>query len=166
MDQQAAAVLAETATDDPWREKFKRHWLSLRGLGWEAMMLDKVQRQNKIVRETVQRQMNGTLGKPIEGQAVEEDDMAIRIGDEVHNHYSTPAPAPTPAAAPATPATAGMSALGKAALGAALALGGAGAGAAVVNALSGQPSTTVVAPSGVDTDTSVRITIPQEDRIE
>ena len=148
----------ETATDDPWREKYKRWWLQLRGIAWDSMMLDKIMRQNKIVRDTVRRTQDGTLGKPSEGGSGEEGDMGIRIGDEVHNHYSAPAPnTPAPAA--------GMSTLGKLGIGAALALGGAGLGATVPMAIDAWNNRPSVVDTDTDTDTTVSVSIPEEDRI-
>lgn len=95
------------STDDPWREKYKRWWLQLRGLAWDAMNMDRIAKQNAIVRENARRAMGGTLGKPREGQAMEED-TAIRIGDEVHNHYAAPQQSSVPSWLKTAVAAAGL----------------------------------------------------------
>jgi hypothetical protein len=160
-------VLDTVTTDDTWREKFKRHWLQLRGLGWQGMMLDKVMRQNAMTRNLAQRVADGTLGKEQAGGAVVEDDMGIRIGDEIVNyHYapptvpltSDPQPQPPSAPPPAAPAASGTTPTWlKAALVGAGVAGLVGGGAAipiVADWLGGDDKPAVVSP---DTDTSVTL---------
>lgn len=77
-------------TSEPWREKFKRQYMELKGLAWEGMMLDKIMQQNKMARDLARRTADGTLGSPTEGTA-EDEDMGVRIGDEIHYHTSNPA---------------------------------------------------------------------------
>lgn len=87
------------STDDPWRQKYTRWWLQLRGLGWDAMMMDKIRRQNRIVRDNVRR----IQGAETNDNGYVEDDMGLSIGDTVnhHHHYPNPSqPAPPPTAPP------------------------------------------------------------------
>ena len=124
----AAPIPDVDASDDSWREKYKRWYLQLRGLAWESMMLDKTMRQNKIVRDIAQRTANGTIGKDESGAASEDDEMAITIGDRVihHHHYpAEPQPAKENKVANESPIS-GISPLVKnSLLGAALVAGGA-----------------------------------------
>lgn len=99
------AVLDTLAVDDPWREKFTRQYLQIRGLGWEAMMLDKQMKQNAMAREVARRSADGTLGKPGEWAGEDEDGMGIRIGDEVHYGTVASPAAPVAAAQPSPVAT-------------------------------------------------------------
>lgn len=150
--------------NDEWREKVKRWYIQLKGLGWEGMMLDKVMKQNAIARDTALRAASGTLGQPGATPSLpEEDDMGIRIGDEVHNHYALPAPS-APQASPGTAsATAPAPAESKSTLstvlkaGALIVAGSAlgSAGPMVVNAVWPSQETTIVQPPpAIDTSPS------------
>lgn len=144
---------ATTPNDTPdtegWQEKFKREWMQLK-MGFEAMMLDKIMRQNQIARDIAQRTADGTLGQPQPPSDSVEDDMGIRIGDEQHTHYHTTAPA------------AQTSSLSKMALGASL-LSTGGLAGVLGGMLMNEPAPPVVQPSppavvqeqepAIDTDT-------------
>lgn len=81
-----AAQQGNQAVNDPWREKYKRHWLQLRGLAWDGMMMDKIMRQNAVVMEVAKNAREGTTGQKTEA-SVGEDEMGVRIGDVVNNNY-------------------------------------------------------------------------------
>ena len=79
-----------------------KHWARVR-LGHEGVMLDKIERQNRIVEVVARNAMTGkpddTEGWPPSG----DDSMGVDIGDTIHNHYypaSTETPAKEPASAP------------------------------------------------------------------
>jgi len=73
--------------------------------GHRGMMLEKVMRQNKIVRDQVREELG------LESSPEGEDDMSVSVGNEIHNHYqfmpdSSPTPSPptpTPTPTPTTP---------------------------------------------------------------
>lgn len=73
-------------------------------LGHEGMMLDKIMRQNKIVRDGVRSFQRGetTMGADV----AKEEDMGVNIGNEIHYHGGTAAPpatttpTPSPSAEP------------------------------------------------------------------
>lgn len=101
-----------------------KHWARVR-LGHEGMMLEKIQRQNRIVEVNARNTMTGKSDDVTDWPKSEGDEMGVDIGDEIHNHYYPPSPATeTSAKKPATT-------LAKAALAAALLAGGGGAGLGV-----------------------------------
>ena len=54
--------------------------------GFEAMMLDKIQRQNEAVFDLTDRCRNGLLGKSDTGVSIAKDDnMGVNVGDVIHN---------------------------------------------------------------------------------
>lgn len=79
--------MGQTAVNDSWREKLMRLWMQSR-LAHEGMMLDKIQKQNEMVRELAVKSANGTIGR--DHKMPSGDDMGVRIGDEVHNHFWPP----------------------------------------------------------------------------
>lgn len=90
---------------ESWREKITRQYIQLKGIAYEAMMLDKIMRQNAIARDIAVRSANGTLGKAPENNMPDEDDMGIRIGDEIHHHHHAAPPAPVAQPSPIAPST-------------------------------------------------------------
>lgn len=68
-------------------------------LGHEGMMLDKVLKQNKIVRDGVRAFQRGET--TVNAAAATEDDAGVNIGNEIHYHgVSQPAAPVTPTVAP------------------------------------------------------------------
>jgi len=89
-------------TENKW-DKLLRYWGYAR-LGHEGMMLDKVQRQTRIVellaRNAATGKVDDVSGWPGEGCG---DDMGVSIGNEIHYHSSNGAsrqPSPQPAEQP------------------------------------------------------------------
>jgi len=139
-DAPSSTIPGPTVQAAEW-DKFTKNWANIR-LGHEALMLDKIQRQNRIVevvaRNTMTGEMEDTEGLP------GNDDMGVAIGNEIHNHWQSSAPADV--------ATSGPSLASKIApylATALLAAGGTGLGAYVL----GTP-----APSTPDTDTIIEYT--------
>jgi hypothetical protein len=66
----------------------------------EAVALQDMMNNRRLISRLVRKHQDGTLGKPTPevDAAVDaaEADMGIRIGDEVHNHYPSPPPQPKP----------------------------------------------------------------------
>jgi len=92
-------------------------------------MLDKIQRQSRIVEQLARNSMTGDVTNTDDWPGgSEEDGMGVKIGDEIHNHYEQPRTPAQPA--PAQPSSK-ASGLATAALVAAGLLGGGGVGAAV-----------------------------------
>lgn len=81
------------------KDKDARNWFLTR-LGHEGMMLDKIQRQNKIVEDTVKglQEQGGyntsKTGNSSENNIAGEEDMGVSIGNETrtenHYHYAAP----------------------------------------------------------------------------
>lgn len=144
---EAPSTTAPAGESEAWREKFKRQYMQLEGLGFQSMMLDKIMQQNKMAREIAQRTADGTLGQPAAAQATEqaEDEMGIRIGDEVNHHY--PAAAPPAATPPATQQASGMSSTAKFAAAAALLAAGIGPTALTSYLLLRWPTAPATAPA-------------------
>ena len=122
----------------PEAHKINKQLLGVHTLAstFDVLRLDK---QAALVRRLVQKQQDGTIGQPSEGDMPEEDDTHVVIGDTYNTFHEAAQAAANQATAPPTPPTstpntptpsAGLSPT-KAALWAALALtagGGLGAG--------------------------------------
>lgn len=137
------------ATETP-PDKTMRRWYELKIAERAALLLHQTA-DRKLLHRLATKMQDGTLGK--NGPGVDQlrgaEDMQVRIGDEVHNHYE-----PQPAASQSTP----MSGLKKAALTAALLGAGGGIGAAVPFALDALKSTApVAAPADSDTQYELHI---------
>lgn len=142
----------------PYTEDVKETHFALRQ-GFDAMMLDKIQKEQAVVMEIAKQTREGTLGKP-SGTAQGPEEMGVSIGHKTFN-ITTPAPE-KPAAAK------GMTTLAKVGVGAALTAAGVGlpvAGAVAYSLLANDPPA-AVAPvqPGVDTDTDTFV--PYEFGIE
>ena len=143
--------------DLPWKEELLQQWMQTR-LAHEAMMLDKIQQQNKRVLELADAARTGTIGKE-SAASTEGDDMGVSIGNkEYHYHYENAQQAnSTTEASPAMKAT---NTLGKIAAGAAL-LGAGGIGALgigmAVDYLTKPSPPVVVQPADTDTDTNSKL---------
>ena len=125
------------------------HWTRVR-LGHEGLMLDKIQRQNRIVEIDAKNAAAGKSGKTADLEDWPsnrgDDAMGVKIGDEIHHHYPPPPEAPVQK-------TAGT--LAKIALTAALLGTGAGGGVLVpwlLGAFGGGDK-----PTAVDTDTQYEL---------
>lgn len=79
-----------TQQDNKW-DKLLRNWAYTR-LGHEGMMLDKIDRQNRIVEVLARNAATGDVGD-VRGWP-EGDDMGVNIGNEIHYH-NTQSPQPT-----------------------------------------------------------------------
>ncbi len=149
-----------------WREEVEKQWFGLQ-LGERAFMLDKWQRQQEIVFDSVKAASDGTLG----GTSPEGDAMGVSVGNTVNHYYqqstatdnssaaSPPSPtAPAPATAiPPIAAAAGLVLPGWAKIaaivgGAALAGGG---GSVIGNWLT-KPTVNISAPVLDDTNAGLR----------
>ena len=158
--------LARDPTQDPraWLRGEVAESLNLLGLirlGHEGMMLDKINRQRRIVENGVRAYQRGETTVSAEDQAVGED-MGVNVGNTIHYHMEQPAtpPAqptvPVPTASPPTPATpAQPSTLQKYGLPALIAALGIG-GTALGYWLGNRPTTNT-------TNTSTTITKPGDD---
>ena len=71
-----------TQQDNKW-DKLLRNWAYTR-LGHEGMMLDKIDRQNRIVEVLARNAATGDVGD-VRGWP-EGDDMGVNIGNEIHYH--------------------------------------------------------------------------------
>ena len=118
--------------EDPDRRTMRR-WYETK-LAERAAMLCHQATERRLLNRLALKAQNGTIGKadPAVDRFMESDDMQVRIGDDVHNHY--PQESQAPASQP-------MSGLKKAALAAALLGAGGGIGAAVPW-LTGAPNST------------------------
>ena len=81
---------AEKKLLEDWKDKLFRQWAQIRE-AHEAMMLDKFQKQNTLVRSQVRSMLkeSGVEVPPLESSE-EGDDMGVRVGDDtkvIHNHY-------------------------------------------------------------------------------
>lgn len=138
-------TLEPTKTTLAKRQKFELDWARTR-LGHEGMMLEKIQRQNRIVEQLAAQTRDGKFtGGPVPS-VPEDEDMGVSIGNETHNHYA------------ATPKSLGS--LGKLIVAASLLAGGAGAGLLATQLLPSDPPP--VPPATVDTDTVTDVTFPEE----
>ena len=80
-----------------------KHWPRIR-LGHEGMMLEKIDRQNRIAQTLARNSMTGNMGDVAGWPGDEGDDkMGVSIGDHVHYHQSVE-PRPPATVPPATPA--------------------------------------------------------------
>jgi hypothetical protein len=110
----------EIAAEAP---RLMRQWYQTK-LAGEAGTLNGMLLQGNLVRRLVRKTQNGTIGQQTtEPEDKAEDDMGVRVGDEINYHLHQQQPA---AAAAATP-TGGLSSFARAA---ALVAMGAGAGGA------------------------------------
>jgi len=138
--------IPELDTPKTWpewlKEKIAPEWAMIR-LGHEAMMLDKIQKQNKIVLDNV-RSLNSSGGMGGGAGEEGEDDMGVNVGNTTHNHYSTE-----------TVQTSQGSTLGKLATAAALLTAG-GAGALGLASYL-KPDYHVAPPAMVDTDSDTTV---------
>ena len=147
-----------------------KHWPRVR-LGHEAFMLDKIQRQTRIVEQLAKNAMTGDDTNTDEWPGSDGDDaMGVKIGDTTINyHYpatppqqpvqtvtptpmpDTPATQPTPTASVAPERSKLWQTLAIAAIG-----GGLGAGAMALPGLFGDKNTTQPAAVVTDTDTDTQ----------
>ena len=132
---------SQTSEDLGWVLK---NWARVR-LGHEAMMLDKIDRQNRIVEQLAQNQMTGD-SKNIDLWPPKEDegDMGVNIGDTINYHTT---PTATSTFAKAIPYVISAAAL----------LGGGGLGGAALAKYLSQPVVNQV--TGTDTDTQYELHI-------
>lgn len=90
-----AETSPQDRVSDKW-DKLRLDWARAR-LGHEGMMLEKIQRQNRIAELNARNAVTGDLstdGWPrTDGEG---DDMGVSIGNTVHNHYPTPQPTAQP----------------------------------------------------------------------
>lgn len=125
-----------------------KHWPRIR-LGHEGFMLNKIDRQARIVETIAKNAMTGdtqnTEGWPDES---EEDEMGVKIGDTIYNFNEAP-PAPPSPPAPTEAAPPQRSRWGPVAVAASMGFASAMLGNAILN--STQPSEPI--PASVDTDT-------------
>lgn len=105
-----------------------KHWVRVR-LAHEGMMLEKIQRQNRIVEVNARNTMTGKVDDVTDWPSREGKEMGVDIGDHItHHHYPAPPPLPSPAQQPKSQFP---KLLAKVAITAALVGSGAGAGAAM-----------------------------------
>lgn len=64
-----------------WQERLKKNWADVR-LAHEGMMLDKIGKQNQIVRDSIRKIQGGDMQS-------EGDDMGVNIGNEIHYHQES-----------------------------------------------------------------------------
>jgi hypothetical protein len=87
-----------------WHEKLKRAYGNLM-LAQRAAGLDQTRQEARLVRRLVRKTQDGTLGRPTsepeDGAEAEEDDVGVRIGDEIHYHASPAAAGQSGAIRPA-----------------------------------------------------------------
>lgn len=70
-----------------------KHWARVR-LAHEGMMLEKIQRQNRIVEVDARNAMTGKVDDVADWPSSEGNEMGVDIGDTIHNHYSIPSSQP------------------------------------------------------------------------
>ena len=135
-----------------------KHWPRVR-LGHEGFMLDKIQRESRIVEQLAKNAMTGKKKDVDVWPGNDGDDaMGVNIGDHIHYHQVLPPePTPEPVAQAPEPASQskGMSTTAKVAtsLAAAALLGPGGVGMAAMLGAFDKPPVPVVAPVDTDTDT-------------
>ncbi len=140
-------------TETPPRKTMRR-WFEMR-LANEAAMILHGANGRKLLHRLAKKTQDGTLGKtdPSVDQQLGSEDMQIRIGDEVHNHYQQE---PPQVASQPTPA----SGIKRAAMIAALVAGGGGIGAAVPMVLDAmKPATPPAAVTPTDENTQYELHI-------
>ncbi|MFH1184690.1 MAG: hypothetical protein V1755_06580 [Chloroflexota bacterium] len=88
-----------------WRGELKQNWANVR-LAHEAMMLDKLQHDGRLIRRLARKTQDGTLGQATaEPEDAEGDEMGVSIGNTIY--YGQPNPVPTTSPPPpVTPAPA------------------------------------------------------------
>ncbi len=132
--------MVATKSEETPREKFELDWARMR-LAHEGMMLEKIQRQNRIVEQLAAQTRDGKFtGGPVPS-VPEDENMGVSVGNETHNHYGGGE-------------TKSLGSLGKLIVAASLLAGGAGAGVVVNQLLPSAP------PAAVDTDTVTDVTFP------
>ena len=85
--------------DMNWAAKVQKNWILTR-LGHEGLMLDSIQKQGAIVRDSVRWLQDSARVKHTEGEGGEA--MGVNIGNEIHYHGWTP-PQQQAAQQPQTP---------------------------------------------------------------
>ena len=91
---------SSSGTDSKW-DKLLRNWAYTR-LGHEGMMLDRIDRQGRIVEVLARNTATGDLSD-MQGWP-EGDDMGVNIGNEIHYHNTqSPQLAPQPIETPTPP---------------------------------------------------------------
>lgn len=65
-----------------------KHWPRAR-LAHEGMMLEKIQRQQRCVEVNARNAMTGDT-TDTDGWPEEDDEMGVKIGDEIHHHHPKP----------------------------------------------------------------------------
>ncbi len=84
---QEAALPSEASAIKHGVDWVAKHWPRVR-LGHEGMMLEKIQRQNRIVEITARNTMTGKVDDVADWPSSEGEKMGVEIGDHVtHNHY-------------------------------------------------------------------------------
>ena len=149
-----------------WKEKLAdQHWkLKLADFG---VQIDKDMRRQAMVERLIKKTQDGTLdqetNEPMDKKL--EDEMGVRIGDEIHYHNETTPPPTKNEARPPNPPTAPSLAKKAAAIGLATALGGAGLAAPIAAwNLTRQPDQTTVIEGGNDTDTRYGLRIYRDEQ--
>jgi len=135
-----------------------KHWPRIR-LGHEGLMLDKIDRQHRIVETLARNTMTGDM-KDVAGWPGNEGDdaMGVNIGDHIHYHQAVEPVAKQQAVAPAATTTPLWQ---KLLTSAAMLASGAGAGAGVPWLLGAFDRPAVVQPAAtaIDTDTQYELSI-------
>jgi hypothetical protein len=72
-----------------------QHWFGIK-LGHQAAALDGIAKQGRLVRRLVRKTQDGTLGQATSEpeDLPEDDDMGVRVGDEINYHLHQPQSAP------------------------------------------------------------------------
>ncbi len=142
-------VTANPATDQSWAEKLKQRWTGTR-LAHEAMGLNQLNEQGRLVRQLVRKTQQGTLGQ-VSQDDIKGEDM-IHVGDVTVNQTAPVAPAA------ATPMWQ------KAIASVALLAGGVGIGGGVPWLLGAfdKPAAEQTTPAFTDADTQYRFSILPE----
>jgi hypothetical protein len=125
--------MPETTTETP-PEKTMRRWYEAK-LAERLLQAGQMAKDRALLRRGARKMQDGVLGAP---EGPEEEDMQIRVGDEVHYHQGQQKAAPSSVRAK-------MGTLAKLGIAAALFASGAGIGAAVplvLDALTQAPAAT------------------------
>lgn len=162
VDQEATAEAAQLHSPSPLQAGIgwvAKHWPRVR-LAHEGVMLDRVQRVQRIGEISARNAMTGKVDDTSGWPSNEEGDkMGVKIGDEIHHHYA-PEPPPEPEPEP-TPEPDKVNPLAQLALYTALLFSGAGA-VAIPLWLAGnfdREQPVIESPSPVDVDTTRKIEI-------
>lgn len=104
--------MSESEPKETRPEKTMRQHFDL-DLGLEALQAGNMAKDRAMMRRGAMKQQDGTLGTSSENPEPLDDEMNIRVGDEVNNHYhQAPEPEPEPEPAQAVQPDS-MSTLGK-----------------------------------------------------